>query len=126
MRERLENYVDLCEQLREDVRAADNQWNDEAATLNNHALIEIPTVKRILAALDPEFDGELLPPAFAPRLGGIEGVDKVRMGLGILRDREEWPARLAPDAPALDAEHLHPVIWQAAATVWDTGEYRLA
>jgi Protein of unknown function (Hypoth_ymh) len=50
----------------------------------------------------------------------------VQQGLGILRDRDEWAANLAPDAPSLIADQFHPHVWAPAAALWDTGQYRVA
>jgi hypothetical protein len=50
----------------------------------------------------------------------------VQQALGILRDQDEWKAQLEPDAPAIDASRFHPAIWDAAAVIWDTGQYRVA
>ena len=48
------------------------------------------------------------------------------MALAVLRDREEWASNLAPDAPSLSSDELHPSIWGAAAPIWPTAEYKLA
>ena len=48
------------------------------------------------------------------------------MALGLLADKNELAAMLAPDAPSLAADQLHPIIWQSAAPLWDTGEYKTA
>jgi hypothetical protein len=39
---------------------------------------------------------------------------------------DEWATRLEPDAPALSADRLHPWVWGAAATLWESGHYRQA
>lgn len=62
-----------------------------------------------------------MPPSYASAPTGR----LVRQGLGILRDREEWTVRLAPDvpdAPLLSAHELHPWIWRAASPFWETGQ----
>jgi Protein of unknown function (Hypoth_ymh) len=53
----------------------------------------------------------------------IETIDRV---LGIVRDRSERATRVAPDAPTLMADQMHPTIWTAAATVWNTDEFKVA
>nr|WP_230415303.1 TIGR02391 family protein [Micromonospora tarapacensis] len=37
---------------------------------------------------------------------------------------DEWASRLAPDAPALPADRLHPWVWDAARTFWESQHYR--
>lgn len=58
--------------------------------------------------------------------GDVEARNAVDRGLGILAERDEWAAKLAPNAPALPADQFHPWVWQAAQTLWDSGHYRLA
>ena len=73
-----------------------------------------------LAAERIEIDASAL-----ARLVG-ETVRQTRKAIAVLHDREEWKINLAPDAPSLSADKLHPIIWDAAATIWETGEYELA
>jgi hypothetical protein len=61
-----------------------------------------------------------------PVLHRHDAVDEGFFVTGVLHDREEWKINLAPDAPSLSADKLHPIIWDAAATIWETGEYELA
>ena len=49
-----------------------------------------------------------------------------RMALATLKDREEWPARLAPDAPTFAANQFHTWIWGAAAQFWEAGQHATA
>ena len=79
-----------------------------------------PTVKEILKRLDPElasFD-------FEARGGDTAARSAVHRGLGMLADRDEWKANLAPDGPAVPADQFHPWVWQAALTLWDSKHYR--
>ena len=45
---------------------------------------------------------------------------------GVIRNREELAAILGPVGPQLNASALHPVIWGAAANLWDDGHLRQA
>lgn len=81
-----------------------------------------PTVKEILKRLDPElasFD-------FEARNGDTDARNAADRGLGILAERDEWETNLAPDGPVVSASKLHPWVWQAAVTLWDSGHYRQA
>jgi hypothetical protein len=73
-----------------------------------------------VAACRGEIGGEL-----SRHPGDIEARNAVDRGLGILAERDEWEATLAPDAPTLPADQFHPWVWQAAQTLWDSGHYRL-
>ncbi len=57
---------------------------------------------------------------------GNDTESRVRRALGTLRDLEEVERQMAPDAPGLVANQLHPRVWSAASAIWDTGEYRVA
>lgn len=56
--------------------------------------------------------------------------EEVKHGLdelsGALQSREQVEELLAPRGPQLKADALHPVVWQAAARLWDQGNRRLA
>ena len=81
-----------------------------------------PTVERILMALDSRLVDGLMPLGY-----GMRNIDRrIRQALGIISDREKWAIRLAPDSPILSADRMHRMVWSAAATVWDTGQYRVA
>lgn len=80
------------------------------------------TVKQILKNLDPELANFNL----EGMAGDVEARDNVQRGLGILADRDEWKAKLAPDGPVVPAGQFHPWVWQAALTLWDSKHYRQA
>lgn len=122
MREKLEEYLALCEQYDAAHRRAGYEYSDECRRVDTSAQLLQPTVKRILARLDPELAKDFR------GLGYSSGRPdrRVRHGLGLLKDREDLERRLAPDAPSLIADRLHPVVWAAAAPVWSTALYRVA
>lgn len=121
-RERLEKYLALCEGISTRQRARGYEWDDDCRAMNDEATLEIPTISRIVRALDPEWTGPLMPPSYTSQ----DGERIVRQALGALRDRAEWETKLAPDSPVLQANQMHPLIWRAASTIWATGEYRMA
>ncbi|HXL20759.1 MAG TPA: TIGR02391 family protein [Streptosporangiaceae bacterium] len=121
MREQLEKFGRLCEDYgRLPVTSYGNRHREistEMATLD-------PTIRQILKRLDPKLAEIELEPQYT---GGVhDAIRAVQKGLGILRDQDEWEARLAPDAPSLVADKFHPRIWGAASVLWDTGQYRVA
>ncbi|MDX3841806.1 TIGR02391 family protein [Streptomyces europaeiscabiei] len=82
-----------------------------------------PTVKKILACLDPELAEKF----FVNHSGDVTGARaQVRRGLGILADMDEWATRLTPDAPSLPADQFHPWVWDAARTFWESKHFRAA
>lgn len=121
MQQKLTEYRSLLDRYLQTPRERGDQWrpdNEDRAELRRRE----PTVKEILKHLDPdlaEFNFEGLG-------GDTEARNAVDRGLGILAERDEWAARLAPDAPALPADQFHPWVWQAAQTLWDSGHYRTA
>lgn len=123
MRERLEAYRGLLGQFI-DLKTP---WG----TPQGHALLDDlhrqePTVKQILKHLDPKLADFNLD-AFGGKHASPSGVLKcIQQGLGILDDQDDWAVKLAPDAPALAADRLHPWVWDAAQTFWDSGHYRKA
>jgi uncharacterized protein (TIGR02391 family) len=82
-----------------------------------------PVVKRILEAIDPAFSAKVK----IDQMAGIAMArNEVQRGLGLLGDMDELSARLAPDAPALIADRLHPWVWEAARTFWYSNHFRAA
>lgn len=123
MRERLEQYSSLCERFESSERSAEyGNYTNAMRSIDREAETLQPTVERILQALDPKLLDGLIPLGYD--FSNI--ATRIRQGLGVLRDQDEWATRLAPDAPALQADRMHPLMWSAAAPVWSTGQYRVA
>lgn len=122
MREKLDEYLNLCEQYDVLYRQAGYEYSDECRRVDKAAQLLQPAVERILGRLDPELKKDFV------GLGYTSGDPdrRVRQGLGLLKDREDLERRLAPDAPSLIADRLHAVVWAAAAPVWSTALYRVA
>src|SRR5258708_25012088 len=124
MRERLESFKALCEAYALESRRAHGEYTDTQRDLNDEMASRMPTVREILKRLDPALVERVELPTYT---GGAYGsLRAVQQGLGILRDRDEWAASLAPDAPALVADQFHPHVWAAASPLRDTGQFRVA
>ncbi len=82
-----------------------------------------PVVKRILQAIDPAIGAKVNIDQMA---GVAMARNEVQRGLGLLGDMEELSRRLTPDAPVLIADRLHPWVWEAARTFWDSSHFRAA
>ncbi|MFE9814033.1 TIGR02391 family protein [Streptomyces sp. NPDC005773] len=94
-----------------------------AAPLRAEMFAAEPTIKKILGCLDPELaKGVSVETANGPSTAR----NQVRRALGMLTDMDEWATRLAPDAPTLQADQLHPWAWDAARTFWESAHYRAA
>jgi hypothetical protein len=118
MREQLQGFVDLAEhydQSRRPGRIGDD-------TILEHMLQREPTIKQILKMLDPVLADFHLGTMTGERTAKAQA----QRGLGILADRDEWRVRLAPDAPTLPADQLHPWVWDAAHTFWESQHFRAA
>lgn len=122
MRTRLVEYLSLCEKYDDQYRRNNYEYTDALRDLNHQAERLQPTVERVLRALDPTLVEELTPLGYD--VSNIAG--RIRQALGVIDDRDEWKSRLAPDAPSLVADCMHPLVWAAASPVWDTGQYRVA
>ena len=123
MRERLESFKALCEAYdREGRRVRYKQYTDEHRAITDEMSSQMATVREILKRLDPALAEQVELPTDAEGASG--SLRAVQQGLGILRDRDEWAANLAPDAPSLIADQFHPQVWAAASPLWDTGPPR--
>lgn len=120
--ERLEAYLALCRELTTYLSSNGQAWDDRCREINDRAVESIATVSRIVRHVEPTWVGTIMPPSYI----GEDGERIVREALGALRDRDEWATRLAPESPVLQADQMHPLVWRAAATVWEMGEYKMA
>jgi hypothetical protein len=124
MRERLESFKALCEAYDLETRRALGEYTDTQRGISDEMASQMPTVREILKRLDPDLVERVEMPTYTG--GAYRSLRAVQQGLGILRDRDEWAANLAPDAPSLIADQFHPHVWAAASPLWDTGQYRVA
>lgn len=118
---KLSKYLELCRDIKSAVPAGE-PWNDRAEQLNQQAELMMATVQRIVLAVEPGSQLQLLPPSYISN----DGEMRVRRALGAVLDKEDADAHLAVDTPELAADNLHPTIWGAASVIWETGEYRVA
>lgn len=117
MRERLESFKALCEAYDlENRRVRYGEYTDTHRAITDQMSSQMPAVREILKHLDPALVEHVELPT---HMGGASGsLRAVQQGLGILRDRDEWAANLAPDAPSLIADQFHPYVWAAASPLW--------
>lgn len=124
MRERLEEFKALCEGYEQAYGQGGYSSTPTTDALNSQINGEIPTIRKIVEALNPELVEKISGPLHLSGTTVTQGA--VEQALGILRDQDEWKANLAPDAPSLVADQFHPNVWNAASAIWDTGQYRVA
>lgn len=128
MQVKLENFIATCQEYgRLEGRIPKGSYWDEGLMrpITNTIEQQVPTVQRIIAALD----SSLLSKGFgnSELYSGMSSSESTaRKALAVLRDRDEWARRLAPDGPTLAADDLHQWIWGAAAQFWDAGQYATA
>lgn len=120
--EKLEAYYKLCDQYDLTYEQSGYNYTDRCRRLHEQGLIAEPTVVKVLESVDPALAEEFLGPGY----DSSNAKTKVLKGIGVLRHREEWERNLAPTAPLLIADSMHPIVWTAAATVWETGEFKIA
>jgi hypothetical protein len=109
--------------LTEYYREIDHGPEDDAFHFDHREVLLLePVVREILKRLDPSLADSGID-AFG---NWGETMDAVDSGLGISAAREACETKLAPDIPVLPADQLHPWVWQAARTLWDSAHYRHA
>lgn len=124
MLEKLKTFKALCEEYTLEDRRAGDRYTERQRELTDEMTLRMPTVREILKRLSPELASQVKQPQY---LGGTsDSLRAVQEGIGVLRDQDEWAVNLAPDAPSLVADQLHPHVWAAAAALWDTRQYRVA
>ncbi|MFI5736075.1 TIGR02391 family protein [Kribbella sp. NPDC051587] len=84
---------------------------------------ELPTFLKIVRALDVAVPGTVSVDLKA-QAGEYRAVAEAALGVAL--DAALVKTNLAPDAPAVGADHFHPSIWAAAEAIWTTGRYRVA
>jgi hypothetical protein len=87
------------------------------AIRRTHTVVRIIEILGLEAPVASDADDEL----FLPRLGHV-----ATTALGLLDDWDELDKNLRPTAPAIAADQLHPWVWDAARTFWDSKHYRAA
>lgn len=120
MRERMEILLALCREYDSDSR--ERKYDLPIASTIR---AQIPAARKIVAAIESDLiEGHF---GMDQAYGGFyETRHTLEMALGLLADQDELTAMLAPDAPSIVADELHPIIWRAAAPLWDTGEFMAA
>jgi hypothetical protein len=118
VRKQLEDFIDLVTRY-ESARRPGDYVGDRSLYDQLHRAE--PTVKRILHALDPEIAAKIDIDQMA---GPVMARNEAQRGLGVLDGLDEWDRRLAPDAPVLPADQLHPWVWGAAQTFWESKHFR--
>lgn len=124
MRQRLEKFKTLCETYDQQYERSGYQYTSGVDQLNSQINAEVPTVREIVKRLDPDLTADITTPL--AMTGTSKPMRAVEQALGILRDQDEWKAKLAPDAPSVIADQFHSNVWDAASAIWETGQYRVA
>ncbi len=118
---KLRNYLAVCDEY-EVALPPGTDWNSAAKAANDKAELMLSTIGRILRTFDSTDVGQLLPPSYI----NSDSQGRVRRALGALLDYAEVEKHLAPEAPELVADEMHPTVWATAVLVWPTGQYRIA
>jgi hypothetical protein len=87
----------------------------DAVIRRTHTVIKIIETLGLEAPEASDVDDDY----FLPRLYHV-----VTTALGLLDDWDELDKNLRPTAPAIAADQLHPWVWDAARTFWDSKHYR--
>jgi Protein of unknown function (Hypoth_ymh) len=119
MRERLEEFREVCEYYARSRRPGESVGD---RNIRARMFRLEPTAKAVLRTLDPDLANFDLDD-WAGEYQGIKATDR---GLGMLADLDDVASRLRPEAPTLQADQLHPWVWDAARTFWDAGAHAVA
>jgi Protein of unknown function (Hypoth_ymh). len=92
------------------------------SVLYEAVIIKEPVAKEIMRRVDPHFkDYELR------MMGGYrDAIDGALKGLALLDAQTDLSEKLGPHGPELAASSLHPWVWNAAVSFWDSGHYAQA
>ncbi len=80
-----------------------------------------PTAQAILRLIGPVGESEIDHQDSAMSIKSV-----VLRGIGILDDRAVLSSKLAPDAPLLAADRVHPWVWEPARPLWEIQQFRQA
>ncbi|GAA1959441.1 TIGR02391 family protein [Catenulispora subtropica] len=135
MREKLEDYLELLVRYDNEYHyehLSDTPHEESSKTAGEMSRRE-PTVRQIMKALDPDLN------AYERDYQGSWGSDQppvpgearlhqanIQRAIGLVEDQQEWAVRLAPDTPVLRANLLHPWVWDAAKTFWESKHFQKA
>lgn len=84
---------------------------------------DLPITQQIIATVSPES-----PLVIDENNGNWDWETRVAIErtLGLLEHAQEIERFLGPDGPKMAVDQLHPLIWDAAANLWNDGHYREA
>lgn len=110
-------------QSRQDAGAQEYYNTEEAQRVQSLK----PVVARLLAAIAPELplddDGEAADfPVYGRAFGEL--ATRMRQGIALLDERDALDAMLQPEGPTVEADRLHPWVWDAARGLWTDGHYQ--
>ena len=118
-------------------RADTKQRRRLAPTAIGHANIEARALRRDILRIQPLIEeiARDLDPTFGYRdeladLRSEQGIQRARTAserlVGLVRDASERRRIFGPVGPVLDADGLHPWVWDAAKNLWDGGHFKEA
>ena len=119
-RDRLQQYLDAVDAYDASGTADGPAWREMQQLY--------PTAQAILRSLysgSQEFDLDYQNSQDG-HWSPMTDVPVVLRGLGILEDRAVLRSKLAPDAPVLAADRMHPWVWEAARPLWEIQQFRQA
>lgn len=124
VRGKLREVLDLIEVVQSRQNAEANYYDTQQA---QRVQALKPIVARILAAIDPQLplsvDGEAVDfPAYGIAFGEL--ATRVRQGIALLDERNALEAMLEPEGPTVEADRLHPWVWDAAKGLWTDGHFQ--
>ena len=99
-----------------------NPWSAEKKALTRQMEESDPNIRTILNQVRPGL-GDYRRTALS---GWMTAKAAAQQGIGILREQDELRTMLEPDTPSIPAGQLHPWVWTAAQSFWETKHYPTA
>jgi hypothetical protein len=113
----LRTFVDRCEALDDAVE----MFSPATVALRNDVDARTPIVIRTLDTAWPEWRAHLVPDTSGWRHRPLRDIAKQAI-LWVQRVNE-IEENLGPRGPSVSAASLHPKVWEAALSLWDSGHY---
>lgn len=103
-----------------------DEWEAKLQELDDNVRTSLALIVAIVSNLEADLASEIAEHSEAWTHNWRRARAAAMHALGIVRKRIEIEAVLGPAGPQLSARSLHPVVWEAAARLWDDGHYKPA
>lgn len=103
-----------------------DEWEGQIRHLDDKVRTSLALIAAIVSNLQADMASEIAEHSDSWTHNWRRARAAAMHALGIVRTRREIEAVVGTAGPQLAAKSLHPVIWEAAARLWDDGHYKPA